>query len=168
MTEIIEGRAWTLGHDIDTDLIIAGPYLTIRDIDEQAQHTLEVPLPEFAEEVEQGDIIVAGRNFGAGSSREQAPKLIKHLGVGAVVAAGFARIYFRNSVNLGLPALESPEAFEEVEQGDEIRIELEEGRIHNETQDASYQAAAYPDFLMGIIKAGGAIPYYKERVQTEG
>lgn len=165
---VIEGRAWVVGDNVDTDLIIAGPYLTIRDIDEQAQHTLEVPLPDFASEVEEGDVIVAGTNFGAGSSREQAPKLLKHLGVGAVVAAGFARIYFRNSINLGLPALESKAASQGIAQGDEVRIELQEGRVHDVTTGETFQAKPYPDFLMGIIQAGGAIPYYKAQVEAEG
>ena len=159
---IVKGRAWKFGDDIDTDLIIPARYLNTTDIAELAKHCLEPVNPRWAGEVAAGDIIVAGRNFGCGSSREHAPLAIKGCGISAVVARSFPRIFYRNAFNIGLPVIESPEAAAAVEEGDTIAISLEEGRITREGSGESYPFAPIPDFMMNLIRAGGLIPWLQE------
>ncbi len=129
MKDVIEGRVWTLGRDVDTDGIISGKYLTIIDPEELKKHVFEIALPEFAEAARPGDIIVADENFGSGSSREHAPQAMKAIGVGAVVADSFARIFFRNAINLGLPTVEARGVRAIFEKGDTARIEMRAGRV---------------------------------------
>ena len=161
---IIKGRIWRFGNDVDTDLIIPARYLNTTDPVELASHCMEDADPGFAGRVQPGDIIVAGRNFGCGSSREHAPVAIKSAGVGCVVAASFARIFYRNAVNIGLPILEAGEAVEAIESGDEVEIDLARGEIRNLTHPGVYKAAAFPPFMQQIIAAGGLINYVKERM----
>jgi len=159
----IRGRAWTFGNDIDTDQIIPARYLNTSDPDELARHCMEDADPSFIEKMGPGDLIVAGRNFGCGSSREHAPIAIKAAGVSAVIAASFARIFFRNAFNMGLPIFESAEAAAEIAEGDEVEVEMETGRIHDRTTGKSYRAAVLPPFMRELINAGGLIPYVRRR-----
>jgi 3-isopropylmalate dehydratase small subunit len=160
----IKGRTWKFGNDVDTDLIIPARYLNTTDPQELASHCMEDADRSFAGSVRPGDIIVAGRNFGCGSSREHAPVAIKSAGVSCVLAASFARIFYRNAVNIGLPILESAAAVEAIENGDEVEIDLDAGRITNLTRPGTYQAAAFPPFMQQIIQAGGLINHVKERM----
>ena len=156
MTEdkfIIKGRAFKYGDDVDTDQIIPARYLDTSDPKELAKHCMEGADDKFASNVEPGDIIVAGKNFGCGSSREHAPLSIKGCGVGAVVAENFARIFYRNSINIGLPIVESEDF--EAKTGDEISIDLVKGKITNETTGAVSSFGQFPEFLRKIISAGG-------------
>jgi 3-isopropylmalate dehydratase small subunit len=161
---IIKGRIWKFGNDVDTDLIIPARYLNTTDPLELASHCMEDADRSFAGHVRPGDIIVAGRNFGCGSSREHAPVAIKSAGVSCVLAASFARIFYRNAVNIGLPILEADAAVKAIENGDEVEIDLDAGRIRNLTRPGNYQAAAFPPFMQQIIQAGGLINYVKERM----
>lgn len=156
---IIEGKCHSFGNDIDTDAIIPARYLNTSDPDELAQHCMEDADATFAQRVEKGDIIVAGKNFGCGSSREHAPVSIKAAGVAAVVAASFARIFYRNAINIGLPIFESPAAAEGIASGDVVKIDAEKGEIINLTQAKTYQAAPFPPFMQELIMAGGLLPY---------
>lgn len=159
-----EGKIWRFGNDIDTDVIIPARYLNTTSHEELAQHCMEDADPEFAKKVKHGDILVAGKNFGSGSSREHAPVAIKAVGVSCVVAESFARIFYRNAINIGLPILESPEAVKEAEEGDVFQIDADKGIIRNVTKGKSYQAAPFPEFIQEIIHAGGLISYVKERI----
>ena len=163
---IIKGRAWKFGDDIDTDLIIPARYLNTTDVAELAKHCLEPVNPRWAGEVSAGDVIVAGRNFGCGSSREHAPLAIKGCGVAAVVAVSFARIFYRNAFNIGLPVIESPEAAAAVAEGDAISIFLEGGRISKESSGEDFPFAPIPDFMMNLIRAGGLIPWLQEDLRS--
>lgn len=154
---IIEGNAWKFGDNINTDIVIPGRYLTITNPQELSKYTFQDLDPEFNKKVSQGDIVVGGNNFGCGSSREQAPLVLKTLGVGAVVADSFARIFFRNSINLGLPVVECLGIADAVENGHRLRIVLEEGKIENLETGKSLKGTVLPEFLMGIIKSGGAV-----------
>lgn len=161
------GRAWTFGDNIDTDVITPTEYLH-KGEDEGGRplwldHALETVDPEFADGVEEGDVVVAGRNFGAGSSREAAARVFVMLGVDAVIAAEFARIWFRNAVNVGLPVYVSERASERIGAGDEITVDHESGRIHNETKDETYGSDTLPDFVQEIHDAGGLADYYHEQ-----
>lgn len=165
---IIKGRIWKFGNDVDTDLIIPARYLNTTDPQELASHCMEDADASFAGRVRPGDIIVAGRNFGCGSSREHAPVAIKSAGVSCVVAGSFARIFYRNAVNIGLPILEAGEAVKAMENGDELEIDLATGRIRNLTRPGVWQAAPFPPFMQQIIEAGGLINYVRcvrERVE---
>jgi 3-isopropylmalate dehydratase small subunit len=161
---IIQGRIWKFGNDVDTDLIIPARYLNTSDPQELASHCMEDADKSFAGRVEAGDIIVAGRNFGCGSSREHAPVAIKTAGVSCVIAASFARIFYRNAVNIGLPILEAGESVQAIENGDEVEVDLTSGEIRNLTHPAVYKAAAFPSFMQQIIEAGGLINYVRERM----
>lgn len=161
---IIKGRVWKFGDDVDTDLIIPARYLNTSDPRELASHCMEDADPGFAGSVRPGDIIVAGRNFGCGSSREHAPVAIKSAGVSCVIAASFARIFYRNAVNIGLPILDAGEAAAAIANGDEVEIDLAAGRIIDLTHPGVYKAAAFPPFMQQIIAAGGLIDYIKERM----
>lgn len=160
----IRGRAHAYGDNINTDVIIPARYLTTSDPVELARHCMEDIDPEFVSKVESGDLIVAGENFGCGSSREHAPVAIKAAGVSAVVAGSFARIFFRNAINTGLPALACPKAAADIKNGDEIAVDLATGRIDNLTQGRSYEAEPFPPFLQEIITAGGLVPYTRKRL----
>ena len=160
----ISGRVWKFGDNIDTDVILPGKYLTLTDPRELAQHAMEGVNPEFSRKVKAGDIIVAGRNFGCGSSREHAPLALKHLGIGAVVAKSFARIFFRNAVNIGLPVVICPEAYEAVEQGDLVEIDLEGGVLRDLSKGVELKFKPLPEFLVEILSKGGLIPYLKAKL----
>lgn len=162
----VRGKAWKFGDNVDTDVVIPGRYLTLRDPDEMASHAMEVVRPEFAKNVKQGDLVVAGRNFGCGSSREEAAFVLKRLGVGAVVAESFARIFFRNAVNLGLPVVECRGVSEVVNDGDEVEVNLEEGVLRNITRGVELKCTVLPDFLMEFIRSGGAIEALKKKLKA--
>ena len=163
MQEVIEGRVWTLGADVDTDQIISGKYLTIIDPNELKKHVFEIALPEFAAGAQPGDILVAGENFGSGSSREHAPAAMRAIGVGAVVADSFARIFFRNAINLGLPTIEARGVRAIFETGDTARIEMRGGRITNRRTGASVSFPPLPPHLLSLLEAGGLV----EKVRAE-
>jgi len=161
---LLRGRAHVYGDNVDTDVIIPARYLTVWDPAELAAHCLEDLDPEFVKKVRSGDMIVAGENFGSGSSREHAPIAIRACGVAAVIAKSFARIFFRNAINVGLPALSCPEAVAEAKAGDELAVDLAAGRIENLTRKKSYTAEPFPEFLQRIIAAGGLVPYTQQRL----
>jgi 3-isopropylmalate dehydratase small subunit len=161
----IRGKVWKYGDNIDTDVIIPGRYCHIVDPVELGKHALADLDPAFVGKMTRGDIIVAGTNFGCGSSREMAPIAIKAAGVSAVVAASFARIFFRNAINIGLPIFQSAEAARAIEIGDELAIEPESGVIQNLTRGEQYQAAAFPDFIQDIVRLGGLKPYVEKRLK---
>lgn len=156
-------NVWKFGDDIDTDAIIPGKYLTINKPGELARHAFEGVRPEFARGVKDGDIIVAGFNFGCGSSREHAPLALKGAKVKCIIASSFARIFFRNAINIGLPLLECPDA-DKIEEGDHIEVDFESGIISNTTKNQSYQATPLPDFVRSIVEAGGLIGFAKKLV----
>ena len=152
-----------LGDNVDTDMIYPGRYLNITDREKTAEHLFELAYPELRANLEAGDFIVAGRNFGCGSSREQAAAALKFAGVGAVIAGSFARIFFRNAINLGLPAVVAPQASLACAAGDELEIDLVAGDISNITQDCVVGAAALDPRAVELIAAGGLIPYLKRK-----
>lgn len=160
----IRGRAHLYGDNVNTDVIIPARYLTTSDAAELARHCMEDIDPEFVSKVEPGDVIVAGENFGCGSSREHAPVAIKAAGVSAVIAKTFARIFFRNAINTALPALACAEAAASIRSGDEIAVDLASGRIENLTQGRTYQADPFPPFLQEIVAAGGLVAYTRKRL----
>ena len=163
---MLRGKVFKFGDNISTDLIIPGRLLHLRsNLPELAKHVLEDVNPTFVERVKSGDFVVGGKNFGLGSSREHAPIIIKMAGVGAVLAKSFARIFFRNSINIGLPILECDEAVEQTESGDILEVELASGEIKNTTKDKVFQAKPYPDFMLELIAAGGLIEHTKKRLQ---
>lgn len=161
------GKIYKFGADVDTDVIIPARYLNTFDPLELAKHCMEDADPTFPSKVKPGDIIVAGKNFGCGSSREHAPIAIKGAGVSCVVARSFARIFYRNSINIGLPILECEEAFDGMEEGDQIEVDLETGQITNLRSGISYQAQPFPPFMQEIMAQGGLINYVKEKARTE-
>ncbi|HHZ20124.1 MAG TPA: 3-isopropylmalate dehydratase small subunit [Firmicutes bacterium] len=163
----LTGRVWRFGDDVDTDLIIPARYLNTSDPKELAAHCMEDADPSFAGKVQPGDIIVAGKNFGCGSSREHAPIAIKAAGVACVIGATFARIFYRNAINIGLPILESPEASSGIEEGHQVEVDLETGTIKNLTTGESYSAKPFPPFMQELIAAGGLIPYVSRTVGRE-
>ena len=158
---IIKGKVHKFSDDINTDDIIAAKYLVSTDAQELGKHCMETISPNFSQEVSPGDIIVAGRNFGCGSSREHAPLAIKGCGVAAVIAKSFAAIFFRNAINIGLPFLESLDV-NKINHGDMIEIDLTSGVIKNLTQDKNYKTQAFPEFLQQIVESGGLINYIKK------
>jgi 3-isopropylmalate/(R)-2-methylmalate dehydratase small subunit len=161
---MIVGRAWRLGDDVNTDLILPGRYLELTDPLEMARHALEGLIPSFPERVRPGDVIVAGRNFGCGSSREHAPLALKHAGVGAVVAVSFARIFYRNAINIGLPALQCPEAPSTTAEGDILEIDLTGGSIRNLRTGVELQFTPLPRFVVEIIREGGLTRYLRSHI----
>jgi len=163
----LKGTVHKYGADVNTDLIIPARYLNVSDPVELAKHAMEDIDTEFVKKVKPGDVIVATNNFGCGSSREHAPVAIKEAGVSAVIAGSFARIFFRNAINIGLPLLESAEAANEVKSGDVLEVELESGRIKNLSTGKEYHAAPYPPFLMDIISVGGLVPYTKRKIEKK-
>lgn len=160
----IQGKAWKFGNDVDTDAIIPARYLNTTDPKELASHCMEDADPDFASKVKPGDILAAGKNFGCGSSREHAPIAIKAAGVSCVIAYSFARIFYRNSFNMGLPILECPEGAERIETGDELEIDLDSGAIINRSKGETYHAQAIPPFMQKLIAAGGLIEYVREQM----
>ena len=159
-----KGRAWKYGDDINTDVIFPGKYTySVLDPEEMARHALEDLDPGFAQSVKQGDVIVAGRNFGCGSSREQAATCLKAAGIQAVIAKSFARIFFRNAVNQGLPVLQSAEAVDSIENGEEVEIDFASGEI--KSGKGVYAFSPFPDSVLGILKEGGLIPYTKKKLK---
>lgn len=163
----IEGMVWKYGDNVDTDVIIPARYLNVSTAEELARHCLEDIDPAFAGAVQPGDVVVAGENFGCGSSREHAPLALKGAGVSCVMARSFARIFYRNAINVGLPILECPAAVEDSESGHRLEIDLEAGRIRNLTTGQVYQAEPYPPFMMAIIEAGGLVPYTRRCLEVE-
>ena len=157
MEKKVQGRVHKYGDDVNTDVIIPARYLNIHDMDELSLHCMEDIDPEFVEKANPGDIIVARDNFGCGSSREHAPVVIKQRGISCVIATTFARIFYRNAINIGLPIMECPEASERIEDGDEVAIDFESGVITNVTKGETYQAAPFPAFIQEIIDAGGLL-----------
>lgn len=158
------GKVYKFGTDIDTDAIIPARYLNTSDPAELARHCMEDADPSFPQKVQKGDIIAAGKNFGCGSSREHAPIAIKEAGVACVIASSFARIFYRNSVNIGLPILECEAAVEAIEEGDQVEVDLETGRIVNLRTGSSYQAVPFPEFMQQIMAQGGLIGYVQNRL----
>ena len=161
---VITGKVWNFGDNIDTDLIIAARYLNSSDPHHLAKFVMEDADPEFAKKVSPGDIIVAGENFGCGSSREHAPIALKAAGVAAVVAPSFARIFYRNAFNMGLPIFELPESLE-IKEGEEISIDLDNGKITNNTTNKTYDFIAIPPFMQELIASGGLINYAIEEMK---
>lgn len=159
------GMVYKFGADIDTDAIIPARYLNTFDPAELAKHCMEDADPEFPRKVKPGDIIVADKNFGCGSSREHAPIAIKAAGVSCVIAKSFARIFYRNSINIGLPILECPEAVDAINEGDQIEVELETGKIKNLRTGEEYSAAPFPGFMQEIMDKGGLINYVKAKLE---
>jgi 3-isopropylmalate/(R)-2-methylmalate dehydratase small subunit len=166
MRETIRGRVWVLGTDVDTDQIISGKYLTIIDPQELKKHVFEIALPEFAKNARAGDLLVAGPNFGSGSSREHAPQAMKAIGVGAVVADSFARIFFRNAINLGLPAVEAPGVRAIFEAGDPGALDLKSGRMTNERTGTSVTFPPLPAHLLDLLEAGGLVEKVKHELKA--
>ncbi|GMT47739.1 MAG: 3-isopropylmalate dehydratase small subunit [bacterium] len=163
---LIKGRTWRFGADIDTDAIIPARYLNTSDPEELARHVMEDADPGFPEKVKPGDIIVADKNFGCGSSREHAPIAIKAAGIGAVVAKSFARIFYRNAFNIGLPIFESSEASEKIREGDEIEIDADSGLIRNLSRNEQYLAKPIPSFMQELIKAGGLVEWTRRKIKA--
>jgi len=161
-------RAWKYGNNVDTDVIVPARYLTTSDPAELASHCMEDIDPGFTAQVSPGDIIVAGENFGCGSSREHAPIAIKASGVSCVIAASFARIFYRNAINIGLAILECPEAAAETQNGDTLTVDFESGEIRNLTRGAEYRASPFPPFVRDIMAAGGLMPYTKKKLLKSG
>lgn len=154
------GKAWKFGDDIDTDLIIPGKYLVFNEPEELAKHAFENIRKDFSSKVKKGDFIVAGRNFGCGSSREHAVLALKGLGINAVIAKSFARIFFRNAINTGLLVIECSET-DKISEGDEIELDLKNGEILNITKGERYKIKQLPEFLLKIVESGGLINYCK-------
>ncbi len=157
-----KGRVWIYGDDVDTDVILPGKYLVLTDPNELAKHALEGLTPNFSGKIAKGDIIVAGKNFGCGSSREHAPLALKYAGVGAVVAKSFSRIFFRNAVNIGLPAVISERARDVLSEGEHISVDLEKGYIERSNGER-IPVEGYPPFLLEILKDGGLLQNLKKR-----
>lgn len=160
-----KGHVFKYGDNVDTDVIIPARYLNSFDAKELASHAMADIDAEFAEKVRPGDIIVARKNFGCGSSREHAPLCLKTAGVSCIIAETFARIFFRNSINIGLPIIECKEAAEEIEAGDEVEIDFDSGTIYDRTKGTQYQGQPFPEFMQKIIAAGGLVNYTNEKVR---
>jgi 3-isopropylmalate/(R)-2-methylmalate dehydratase small subunit len=160
----LRGHVHKYGADVNTDAIIPARYLNTSDPQELAQHCMEDEDPEFVRRVRPGDIIVATTNFGCGSSREHAPIAIKTAGVSCVIAKSFARIFYRNAINLALPVLECEEAVDGSESGDEVEVDLESGAIRNLTRGTTFQAKPFPEFMLELLQAGGLVEYTRRRL----
>lgn len=161
----IRGKVHKYGADVDTDVIIPARYLNVSDVDLLAAHCMEDIDSDFMARKQEGDVIVATSNFGCGSSREHAPLAIKGCGISCVIAYSFARIFFRNAINIGLPLLECPEAVDSCEAGDILEVDLSRGEITNTTRGTTFTAKPYPEFMMGIIGAGGLVEHTKRRLE---
>ncbi len=163
----LRGHVYKYGANVDTDAIIPARYLNVNDAQELAQHCMEDIDAGFAGNVQAGDVIVATTNFGCGSSREHAPLCIKAAGVSCVIAKSFARIFYRNSINIGLPILECDEAVDGTDAGDELEIDLESGAIRNLTKGTAFQAKPYPEFMLELMRAGGLVEYTRRRLAAK-
>lgn len=161
---ILSGITLKIGDNIDTDVIISGRYLIIRDLEEAGKHVFEGVIPNFKDKIKSTGIIVGGKNFGCGSSREAAPMMLKYLGTKAIVAESFARIFFRNSINLGLPLLECKNIGSKVADKVKLELDLRNGLIRNITKGEEYSATKLPDFLLQMLEAGGAIEMLKKKL----
>ncbi len=161
-------RAWVFGDNVDTDQIIAGRYLVKLDPRELAKHVMEAADPKFASKVRRGDVIIAGRNFGCGSSRERAPLALKAAGISAIVAESFARIFYRNAVNRGLPVLTCAGVRRGFKTGDKVGVDMREGEARNLSTGKTFRVEPLPDFLLTILRAGGLLPYLKRSVGKAG
>ncbi len=159
----MQGKVWKFGDNVDTDLIIAARYLNTSEPSELAKYVMEDADPAFISKMSRGDIIVAGENFGCGSSREHAPIALKAAGVAAVIAPTFARIFYRNAFNMGLPIFELPEAAE-ISEGDSVRIDMQSGEVINETQQKRYRFTPIPDFMQELVDAGGLIAFAQQEI----
>jgi len=162
----VRGKVWKFGDNVDTDLIIAARYLNTSEPKELAKHIMEDADPNFVGKMEPGDIIVAGENFGCGSSREHAPIALKAAGIAAVIAPTFARIFYRNAFNMGLPIFELAEA-KEIKEGDIVRINMQKGEVINETSGKSYKFKPIPKFMQELVDAGGLIEYAKKELAAK-
>jgi 3-isopropylmalate dehydratase small subunit len=160
---ILKGRAWKYGDDVDTDVIIPARYLNTSDPAELARHCMEDIDKEYAAKVSPGDFLVAGKNFGCGSSREHAPIAIKASGASAVIARTFARIFYRNAFNMGLPIFEAPQAIDEIDTGDRLVVDMQRGTLQNETKGKQYGIAPVPPFMQELVAAGGLLNYMAAR-----
>lgn len=157
------GKVFKFGDNVDTDVIIPARYLNSSDPKELAQHCMEDIDAYFVKKVSPGDLIVATKNFGCGSSREHAPLAIKAAGVSCVIAETFARIFYRNAINIGLPIIECPEAAKDIADGDEVEVDFDSGRITNKTKGTTYQGQAFPPFMQKIIDCGGLVNYINQK-----
>ena len=160
----MQGKVWKFGNNIDTDLIIAARYLNTSEPSKLAKYVMEDADPEFVTKMSRGDIIVAGENFGCGSSREHAPIALKAAGVSAIIAPTFARIFYRNAFNMGLPIFELEESAE-INEGDTVKIDMEKGEIINISQAKSYKFTPIPDFMQALVDAGGLISFAKKEIE---
>ena len=160
MSETFTGKVWVLGDDIDTDIIIPTEYLALKTVQDMTPYAFSPLRPELASQIKPGDIIVAGKNFGCGSSREQAPEIIKALGIQCVIAKSFARIFFRNAINNGLLLIEQPNLYDDIKEGDTITVKMNE---HVDYNGKTYPIAALPENLMDIIQAGGLVKAMRKR-----
>jgi 3-isopropylmalate/(R)-2-methylmalate dehydratase small subunit len=158
----ITGRAWVFGNNVDTDQIIQGQYLTILDYAEMARHTFEIPRPSFASRVKKNDVVIAGRNFGGGSSREEAPRVLLQSGVGCIVAESFARIFYRNGFNVGLPLLIVQNAAKLVKDGETVTVNLVEGTLTVRGSGDVIHGKPLTDRILNLLKAGGAVEWYRK------
>ena len=161
-----KGKAWKFGADIDTDQIIPARYLNTSDPKELAKHCMEDADQQFINKMKPGDIIVADKNFGCGSSREHAPIAIKAAGISCVIAKSFARIFYRNSFNMGLPILECPDAVAATQEGDEVEVNMSTGEIVNLTKNKRFRSQPIPPFMQELINTGGLMEWVKKRVKT--
>jgi 3-isopropylmalate/(R)-2-methylmalate dehydratase small subunit len=167
MCMILKGKAWKYGDDVDTDVIIPARYLNTSDPADLARHCMEDIDREFAVKVSPGDIIVAGKNFGCGSSREHAPIAIKASGASAVIARSFARIFYRNAFNMGLPIFEAPRAIDEIDAGDLLAVDMRNGSLRNETRGKEYGITPMPSFMQELVAAGGLLNYMAARREDQ-
>ena len=163
---MVTGKVYKYGDNVDTDVIIPARYLNAPSPEELAKHCMEDIDPAFAGKVQPGDIMVGGANFGCGSSREHAPIAIRACGVRCVIAASFARIFYRNAINIGFPILECPEAAAAIQSGDQVSVDFDTGIIVAETTGARFQATAFPPFSQGLIREGGLLPYLKNKLNA--
>jgi 3-isopropylmalate/(R)-2-methylmalate dehydratase small subunit len=159
---MIEGKAWKFGDNIDTDVIIPARFLNVSDKEELSRSCFADLRPDFSETVSKGDVLVGGSNFGCGSSREHAPLAIKESGISVIIAKSFARIFYRNAFNIGLPILESKEAIDSIEENDRVSVDLITGEIINTSNGIKFSAKSVPDFMRNIIEAGGLVEYIKK------
>ncbi len=159
-----KGKVWMFGDDVNTDLIIPGKYLELVDPEEMAEHAMEGIDPDFPRKIQKGDIVVGGTNFGCGSSREHAPLALKYAGIDAVIAESFARIYYRNSINIGLPALECPGITEAVEEGDTVEVDVTGGTVKNTRTGAELPFTPLPGFMIEILGEGGLVMYIRNHM----
>lgn len=159
---VLKGHAWKFGDDVNTDEIIPARYLNVSDPGKLAEHVMEDADPQFASKIHKGDMIVAGKNFGCGSSREHAPVAIKASGISCVIAKSFARIFFRNAFNMGLLIFESADAADDISEGDEVEVDVATGLVRNTSTGRSFSVAPIPPFMRKLVEDGGLIPHLKK------